>query len=340
METDSTFQEYVRKQTLSRCRAPHDGVTFRLNLEPPKTEGKCDDFKFLPPYYDVAATVREVETLNQRYLSADAPLAGKTAAERTENLKKAVANTLASIETNLQLAYEHTYCKFQRTSNCAGHTGQKKICDRIYVTPPAYQVFTPGSLIAGRHVKESQILEPRLAYFRVGVTGHGENFGTITIQSQFDSPGAKEKASLDVDKIRAELIRRKLPTDRPPKPPPAPPKAAPSPPTKVSPTRPARFRVECLPNPKNGDLFGIMITNTGAAAGRIKVTVWRVDGFFAEPRTTVAATIDIGLEGGETWMPEAEYNNTRTVSWSAQVNEAIDISSGNQAVFTFAGRCR
>jgi len=222
---------------------------------------------------------------------------------------------MASIESHLKLSYLYSGCKLSKTGNCAAGAGQKKICEKVYIHAPAYQVLLPDSLRGGQHIKVGPVLEtPTTAWFRVGKTGHGENWGTATALSRFSEEGAAEKARLDVDAIRRVLVQRGLPTDRPPpviekpKNPSKPKQEAPKP-------LPAKLDVKYRVRPGNKNFFDVRISNTGGSPETISFRIWFLDGFsqIHSPEWKDKDTLSFTLSPGETW--EGTFHDFHVLEW-------------------------
>lgn len=310
---ESTFDEYRLAHINRRCNQPPD-YEFVLGLAQPL--GTCQDVKFGPPHYDVEATVQKIRNLESYYHTTTDPWAGANAGEREANLKKAVSGILIGLEANLQLYYTHTRCQVGNTGRCAAHTGQKRICEKVYLVAPPYQVLIPSSLKGGQNIKVGPDLEsPTLASFRVGKTGHGENWGTATGESTFDIEGATQKAKMDVDAIRRILIKRGLPTDKiPPIPEEPKPNITPTP-TPPKP-QPARVQITHRPRLGNKNYFDVVITNIGGSPATVYYKILYYDGFYQGRPTEwkeKAPLVTVIIPAGETHRNE--FHDWHALGW-------------------------
>ncbi|HEY0501882.1 MAG TPA: hypothetical protein VGD42_00175 [Lysobacter sp.] len=310
LPTEATFAEYRKAALHRRCTKP-PLATFVLAI--PQPLGTCDNIRFGPPHYDLAGTVQRVRELEAYYRTTTDPWAGANQAERSANLKTSVATLLGSIEANLRVAYLNTGCHVGNTGRCAASTGEKRVCERVYIDAPPHQVLVPESLKRGRHVKEGPVLEsPTRAWFRVGKTGHGENWGTSTADSKFDDAGANAKSRMDVDAIRRELIKQKLPTDQQPAKIPTP--TTPTPKPEVKPAQPARISVR---GSRRGNFYDVYVRNDGGSTGTVAFRVWYLDNFFSGgPKWKEKATLSFTLDAGKEWS--ATYHDFHSDDWKIE----------------------
>lgn len=301
--TEDTFEEYQQVSLDARCSGAPLVAEFVIGLAKPL--GNCNAIRFGPPNYDIDATVRRVQDLDAEYHTSNAPWIGSTSAERSANVKKRVRMVLDAIESNLKLSYLHTGCKVGNTGRCAASTGEKRVCERVFIYAPRYQTLVPDSLKGGQHIKEGPILQsPTIAWFRVGKTGHGENWGTATAESRFTKDGADTKARMDVDAIRRELVKQGLPVDRLP---PTLPVPRPRPTPKPDPTPlPARITFTRAVRPGNSNFFDVQITNSGGSPATVAFRVSYKDGFFHsdqpwKEKATRQLTIEPGTRYAESF---------------------------------------
>ena len=319
LPTEATYEEFALASIAQSC---NEGLFLpAVVLSDLKPLGTCDAVRFGPPTYDLARTVQMVEEIVQYYRAADNRFAGATPAEREANIKRRVGIVLDGTEAGLRMAYLDTGCKVGNTGRCAASTGQERICEKVYISAPPYQELIPESLKGLSHVKVGPILEsPTVAWFKVGRTGSGENFGTATARSRFSNEGAKTKAKMDVDAIRRELVRRNLPVDRAPaeleRPRPPPPVNRTPPPPAA-----ARITVQKRVRPGNPHFYEVLITNTGGSPATVSFRIWNWDRFYQslpaqwrskedvsvviQPGSTYAQTFsDLSTESESDWWFE------------------------------------
>jgi len=85
--SESTFDEYRKSELNKRCSNKPADYEFIIGLGQPL--GPCSNTKFGPPHYDVEATVKKIQEVDNYYRTSKEPWAGGSEAERRENLKKA-----------------------------------------------------------------------------------------------------------------------------------------------------------------------------------------------------------------------------------------------------------
>lgn len=313
--SEPTFDDYRLAALKRRCNEPPDYV---FVIGPVQPLGTCQDVKFGPPLYDVEATVQKICDLESYYRTSTDPWVGTNEGERKANLNRVISSMLNGLEVNLRLHYTQTRCKVGNTGNCVSGTGVKKVCEKKYIYAPPYQILIPSSLKGGDHVKVGPVLEsPTVAWFRVGKTGHGENFGTATAESTFDEKGATQKARMDVDAIRRILIERGLPTDKIPpileKPQP---NVSQSPTTPITPKpKPARLE-KTYGRRGNTNYYDVVITNTGGSPATVGYRIFYLDGFY-QSRPPVwkekATLVNIIIPAGQTHRNE--FHDWHALNW-------------------------
>lgn len=316
---EPTFDDYRLAALKRRCNQPPDYV-FVIN--PVQPLGTCQDVKFGPPLYDVEATVQKIRDLENYYLTSSDPWVGKNEGERKNYLKRVISSMLNGLEANLQLNYTNTRCKVGNTGSCVSHTGVVTICEKVYIYAPPYQILIPDSLKReDQRVKRGPTLDsPTVAWFRVGKTGHGENWGTATAESTFDIAGASQKAKMDVDVIRRILIKRGLPTDKIP-PILEEPKPNVSPQITPSTPKPKPAKLQWTYGQRNGNknYYDVAITNTGGSPATVGYKIFYLDGFSQinpAVRKEKAALVNIVIQPGETHR--REFHDWNAEGWDIE----------------------
>lgn len=291
-----TFEQYL-EQSVGMICGDNPGYSFPIGEL--KLSGTCEDIKLGPPHFDIESTVAEIRRHVRFYRTSGLPAAGKNAEEREQNLKNAVNGTLSGLEFQIEGAYKRVYCKVAKTASCSSHTGQKSICDRTYMYAWPYQVFDPTSIKPVQHVKQGPKLEsPTTAWFRVGKTGHGENWSTVVLQTKFSDEGAKKKARMDVDVIRRVLIAENLPYDREPEPLPVekPPENVPAPSKKEV---PGKIVVEEGYDPNHRNNYYVLFKNIGGQPRKFSYRLRVLNDFFSDgPRWNDCHRGEVTLQPG------------------------------------------
>lgn len=277
--TEGTYEEYRLNRLAERCS--NKPPEYLIHFGVPTPAGTCQDVRFLPPHYDIEDTIRRVRAATVYYRTSTERWAGANDEERKSNLHKTISNLLGGIEATLAMSYPFVRCKVGNTGRCAASTGQKRICERVYINAPPGQVLIADSLKGGPHVKEGPTLQsPTVAWFKVGKTGHGENWGTATAESTFDAAGAARKARAQVDVIRRELLKRDLSVDMQPPPERAP--TPPKPPRESPVNKPAPAKLERTYDVRagNGNFYDVRIVNLGGVPSTIGFRIEYEDRFF------------------------------------------------------------
>jgi hypothetical protein len=314
--TARTFEDYVTGEIANQCENPDAGYVWSPT-PPPRPAGTCDNPRFEAPLYDVRATVRMAQTLAEYYDTSTDPQAGSTPDERRRRRNDAIVMLLKVQESDLYHAYQTVGCVITDTAECSSHTGEVEICDKTFLNAPPDQEFVPGSLKGLRHVKRGPALQsPTVAWYAVGKTGHGSNFGSMRAHTRFSLKGAERRAAADVDVIRREFIARGFPVDKAPAPVVVTRPHVPSPTPAPTPMpAPANIIVKNAPRPGNKHYYDVFITNTGKSPGFVSYRIYYLDGFFTVPRKKLCREeINLLVNPGQT-ITDRGCHDWHALSW-------------------------